>query len=338
MSALAAAAQRFEAGEVVLIGDEHDEAIYVASPADLMTGERLEQLQQAGRGMLVLGLPGPAVDRLRLREPGDGTRRCADLTLTTPIDAAAGISGGWSTRDRALTMRVAADPGSGPHDLTVPGHVHAARIGGGRPGAATAALELARAGDHTPAVAMCAVVDPRGRPLRLRDARRDEVLRRLPLAGSAELHSRALARRTRELAAGCALPTRAGLFRALGHGSPDGADVTVALLHGDPAAASAPLVHLHVACLFGDVLRSRSCACRGELDDAVDAIVREGAGVIVYARPPASAAFRCPREERVSPTLVAGLLRAAGIDALRLAEPAGWLAAGLRSRGLAVRP
>jgi GTP cyclohydrolase II len=112
-------------------------------------------------------------------------------------------------------------------------------------------------------------------------------------------------------------PTGA-MFRAVGYAPADGDPVTIALIHGDPAAREMPLVHVHVACLFGDAFGSLLCDCRGEIDSAASAIAGDGAGVIIYAKPRQPIGASCVRGEPVDAALVAGLLRAAGVQEFRL--------------------
>lgn len=320
MTALAQATARFADRELVLVGDERDETVFLACPADGIDAPRLERLHDLGRGMVVLGLAEQVARRLGLPDPWSGDGGLRELGLTAPIDAAAGIQGGWSLRDRALTMRVAADPGSRASDVMIPGHVYPALIKERPGGAATAAIELARLSARAPAVALCAVVDRHGRSASLRDVRADRRLRGLHVASPGALRSGWIARHAGELSVSCALPTDSGLFRAVGYGPGDEDPATVALIHGDVAARELPLVHVHVACLFGDAFGSLLCDCRRELDQAVSEIAREGAGVIIYAKPEQPAPVVCTRTAQIEASLVAGLLRAAGVSGVRLLD------------------
>jgi 3,4-dihydroxy 2-butanone 4-phosphate synthase/GTP cyclohydrolase II len=338
MSTLATATDHFANGELVLVGDEHEQTLFLACAADDVDATRLERLHQLGQGMVVLGLAETVARRLALPAPWDTPGGRRDLSLTVPIDAASGIAGGWSPRDRARTMRVAADPSSEPGDLTIPGHVYPGLIED-RPGnAAAAAIELARLSAHAPAVALSTVVDRQGGSVSLRDARTDEQLSRLPVASPAELQTGWLARRADELAVSCALPTRSGMFRAVGYGPADLDPATVTLIHGEPATDDLPLVHVHVACLFGDAFGSLLCDCRHQLDQAASAIVDGGAGVIIYAKPAQASPVACARGLQVDPVLVAAVLRAAGVRRLRLLDGGGnpWMRHGLRTCGLEV--
>jgi 3,4-dihydroxy 2-butanone 4-phosphate synthase/GTP cyclohydrolase II len=338
VSTLAAAAERFADGRPVLVGDQGDETIFVAAAADRVDAVLLERLQELGGGMTVLGLADSIARRLELADVIPEARHRLDLILTTPIDAATGISGGWSLRDRALTMRVAAADDTEPRDLTVPGHVHPARIDERGCDAATAAVELTRISRRAHAVALCAVVDGRGATVGLSDARAAPELARLPLVSTAELRSLSISRQADEQAISCELPTRYGRFRAVGYGPAATEPATVALVHGQPSPSAPTLVHVHVACLFGDAFGSLLCDCRAELEAATAAMVREGAGVIIYAKPTQPTLDGCSRNQGIDASLGAGLLRAAGATTIRLSAPARWRADAMRACGLEIEP
>lgn len=320
MSTLEHVAARFAHREIVAVGDEDDGTVFLACPAEGIDAARLQRLHEFGRGMVVLGLPEPTAQRLALPAPWPKTRGPREIALIAPIDAAAGIEDGWSARDRALTMRVAADPGSRSSDLTTPGHVYPALIGERPWSAAAAAIELAQLSGCAPAVALCAVVDRHGRAASVRHMRADERLRRLGIASPSELQSGWIARHAAERSVSCALPTRGGMFRAVGYAPSERDPTTVALIHGDPAGSKLPTVHVHVACMFGDAFGSLLCDCREELDSAAGAIERDGAGVIIYAKPEQPTSVGCMRDEPVDAALVAGLLRATGVHELRLLD------------------
>jgi 3,4-dihydroxy 2-butanone 4-phosphate synthase / GTP cyclohydrolase II len=336
MSTVATAAERFAAGEPVLVGDRPDEPAFVVAAADTIVPEQLERLQELGRGIVVLGVGESIAERLGLPASGQAADRRTKLRLTTPIDAATGIGGGWSLQDRARTMRVAASPDSGPEDVITPGHVVAACVSEHAADAASAAIELARLSGRALAVVLCSVLEPAGLTAGFNAARGETGLARLEFASSGELHSHVIGRTAQELAIACGLPTRAGAFRAIGFGLSDHEPATVALVHGDPAAAARPLVHVHVACRLGDSLGSLLCDCRAQLDRAIAEIVAEGCGVIIYSQLEQTAGLACPRKEPIDVSLAAGLLRAAGVMRLRPSLRALSIRDALRDRGLEV--
>lgn len=77
------------------------------------------------------------------------------------------------------------------------------------------------------------------------------------------------------------LPTDHGEFTLL---SFDGLPVDhVALVYGDLPQENV-LMRIHSECLTGEVFRSKRCDCGDQLDSAMQKIVAEGAGAIIYLR------------------------------------------------------
>ena len=67
-----------------------------------------------------------------------------------------------------------------------------------------------------------------------------------------------------------------------GNGKPQTVtEEAVALVMGD-IHSSAPLVRIHSQCLTGDVFHSMRCDCRQQLELALAMITKEGAGILVY--------------------------------------------------------
>ena len=80
-------------------------------------------------------------------------------------------------------------------------------------------------------------------------------------------------------------PSRFGHFRIYGFEGvrPKEVEEAVVLQLGDLAAArGAPLVRIHSQCLTGDVFHSLRCDCRSQLELALDQIVAEGRGLLIY--------------------------------------------------------
>lgn len=80
-------------------------------------------------------------------------------------------------------------------------------------------------------------------------------------------------------------PSRFGLFRIFGFEGvrPKEVDEAVALRLGDlDRSLGPPLVRIHSQCLTGDVFHSLRCDCRSQLELALDQIVAEGRGLLIY--------------------------------------------------------
>jgi 3,4-dihydroxy 2-butanone 4-phosphate synthase/GTP cyclohydrolase II len=80
------------------------------------------------------------------------------------------------------------------------------------------------------------------------------------------------------------LMTRRGMFRAVAFRDRVDGPEHMALVHGDLRARADVLVRVHSECLTGDVFGAMRCECGAQLASALDAIVAEGAGVLVYLR------------------------------------------------------
>ena len=83
------------------------------------------------------------------------------------------------------------------------------------------------------------------------------------------------------------LPTRYGDFTAYGYRITVDGSEHIALVYGDISARttrSPVLTRVHSECLTGDVFGSHRCDCGPQLDEALERIVEEGRGVVVYLR------------------------------------------------------
>jgi 3,4-dihydroxy 2-butanone 4-phosphate synthase / GTP cyclohydrolase II len=78
------------------------------------------------------------------------------------------------------------------------------------------------------------------------------------------------------------LVTRHGKFRAVAFRDEIDGHEHLALVYGE--AVADVLVRVHSECLTGDVFGALRCECGAQLGSALDAIVAEGAGVLVYLR------------------------------------------------------
>jgi GTP cyclohydrolase II len=80
-------------------------------------------------------------------------------------------------------------------------------------------------------------------------------------------------------------PSRFGCFRIYGFEGvrPNETEEAVVLKLGDLSPGlGAPLIRIHSQCLTGDVFHSLRCDCRSQLELALDQIVAEGRGLLIY--------------------------------------------------------
>jgi 3,4-dihydroxy 2-butanone 4-phosphate synthase/GTP cyclohydrolase II len=207
--------------------------------------------------------------------------------FTISVDAKENTTTGISAYDRAETIKVLANPNSGPEDLRKPGHIFPLKAQPGgvlkRAGHTEAAVDLAKVAGLRPVGVICEIIKNNGEMARLDD-----------LKVFAEKHSLSIItiqdlikyRQKKEKlifhVAEADLPTRFGHFKIIGYESPITSEHHVALVKGDVAGKKNVLVRVHSKCLTGDTFHSLRCDCGEQLEKSMLAIEKEGMGVLVY--------------------------------------------------------
>jgi GTP cyclohydrolase II len=127
------------------------------------------------------------------------------------------------------------------------------------------------------------------------------------------------------------LPTNWGMFEAMGfEREPSTVDrpteTALALVLGD-LSQGVPLLRIHSQCLTGEVFGSQRCDCGGQFNLAMQAIAREGRGLVIYE-------FQEGRGIGLMAKLQAYELQDAGIDTIEANHALG-LKADFRDFSLA---
>jgi 3,4-dihydroxy 2-butanone 4-phosphate synthase/GTP cyclohydrolase II len=166
------ALEDFRRGKFLVLVDaenREDEGDLITA-AQFITAEKVNLMLAEARGMFLFPAPEELWRQLDipLIQPRHGDAKTPRFGL--PFDARRGISTGISAGDRAYTVRAALEPGAGPDDFAIPGHVLplAARAGGltERQGHTEGAVELARRAGLASAAVMSEVLTPEGQMAR----------------------------------------------------------------------------------------------------------------------------------------------------------------------------
>ncbi|MEP6589805.1 MAG: bifunctional 3,4-dihydroxy-2-butanone-4-phosphate synthase/GTP cyclohydrolase II [Gemmatimonadota bacterium] len=279
------------AGKMVVVTDDEDrenegDLVFAAAA---VTPDMVNFMAQYGRGMICLALTSEDCDRLELKQMVERNTESMQTAFTVTIDAEHrfGVTTGISAADRATTIRVALDPATRPVDLRRPGHINPLRARPGgvlqRVGHTEASVDLARLAGFQPAGVICEIMNPDGSMARLPQLERFAADHGLTLVSVADLVAYRLTQEQLvHRVADARLPTDAGEFRVIGYRNDVDAAEHVALVHGEVDGQSDILVRMHSKCLTGDVFHSLRCDCGVQLHRAMDRIVAEGRGVIVY--------------------------------------------------------
>jgi 3,4-dihydroxy 2-butanone 4-phosphate synthase/GTP cyclohydrolase II len=280
----------FAAGELVIVCDDpsrENEADLVGA-ASLCTPEMVNFMAVHARGLICAPLTADRADSLDLPQMARRNREGQKTAFTVSVDAAEGITTGISAADRALTIRLLADPQSTADDFVKPGHVFPLQaVSDGvlrRAGHTEAAIDLARLAKLPPAAVICEIMNDDGTMARvgqLGEYQRKHGLKACTIAQLIEYRRRSEKLVTRDQT--IRMPTDYGEFDChLYTVSTDGGH-HLALTRGSIDEDEPVLVRVHSECLTGDVFHSRRCDCGGQLNTAMKRIARDG-GVLLYLR------------------------------------------------------
>ncbi|MGH9175298.1 MAG: GTP cyclohydrolase II, partial [Vicinamibacterales bacterium] len=167
------------------------------------------------------------------------------------------------------------------------GHMHPLRAREGgvlvRAGQTEAAVDLARIAGLYPAGVICEIMSKDGTMARVPELSRFAKKHKLRMITIADLIRYRM--RTEGLVRQVAtanLPTDFGTFRIHCFESLIDRETHVALVFGDIGDGERVMVRVHSKCLTGDVFHSARCECGIQLHTAMQRIVTEGRGVLLY--------------------------------------------------------
>lgn len=277
-------------GQLVIVADDpnrENEADLIGAAA-LCTPEMISFMAVHARGLICAPITMERAEELDLPPMTRRNREVQRTAFTVSVDAAHGISTGISSADRALCVKLLADPAAGPDDFVQPGHIFPiqSRPGGvlRRAGHTEAAVDLARLAGLPPAGVICEIMHDDGTMARvgdLGDFQAKHGLKACTIAQIIEWRRRSEKLVVREET--IKLPTDHGEFDChLYRVETDGSH-HLALSRGPIDPAKPTLVRVHSECLTGDVFLSQRCDCGGQLDAALEHIAKEG-GVLLYLR------------------------------------------------------
>jgi len=278
-------------GRMVIVVDDADRENEgdLIMAAQHVTPAAINFMAKHGRGLICVPTTSERLQQLGVERMVRQNREVFGTDFQVSVDAAKGISTGISAADRALTIKIMADPTAVPEDLVQPGHVFPLRARPGgvlqRAGHTEAAVDLAKLADCRPIGVICEIMNDDGSMARLPQLLKFAKRHRLKICTMADLIEH---RRTREKLVerveAVKLPTDYGEFELYLYRSRIDGQHHLALVHGDVAGKPGVLVRVHSECLTGDVFGSRRCDCGPQLHQAMRQVAEAGRGVIVYMR------------------------------------------------------
>jgi 3,4-dihydroxy 2-butanone 4-phosphate synthase/GTP cyclohydrolase II len=284
------AIEDIRAGRMLVVVDDEDRENEgdVVMAAQFATPEAINFMITHARGLVFVLMAPERCEELRLPLMVTENTSHHGTAFTVSVDARE-ASTGISAYERALTVRLLADPASRPDAFVRPGHIFPIRAAPGgvlrRAGHTETVVDLARLAGLQPVGVACEIVHEDGTMARLPDLQQFAARWGLKVFLVRDLIHYRLSRDPFVRREGTTrLPTVHGEFNTIVYENTLDGTNHLALVKGTVDDGEPVLVRMHSECLTGEVFGSLRCDCREQLQAAMRAIEREGRGVIVYIR------------------------------------------------------
>lgn len=285
------ALQDLKEGKIIIVIDDEDrenEGDMVIA-AEKVTPQQVNFITKHARGLMCVSVSPQRMDKLNI--PLMTTKNTAkyQTAFGISVDAAEGITTGISARDRAITIKILANPDSSPQDLVLPGHIFPLRAKPGgvlrRAGHTEAVVDLMSMADLQPAGVLCEILSENGEMARLPDLEKIAQRFDLKIITIKDIISHRISKqKIIHRLASANLPTKWGEFKLILFGSDINNDVHAALIKGEVKGKKNILVRVHSECFTGDIFGSLKCDCQDQLHLAMKMISQKGQGVLLYMR------------------------------------------------------
>ena len=290
------ALDHIRAGKMVILVDDEDRENEgdLCMAAEAVTPEAINFMATYGRGLICLALDEEQVARLELPMMATPGRNGPPLgtAFTVSVEARTGVTTGISAADRAHTIRVAITPEAKPEDLVTPGHVFPlkARRGGVlvRTGQTEGSVDLARLAGMRPSGVICEIMNEDGTMARMPNLDVFATKHGLLIVTVADLiqyrlQTERLVRRVceRQMRLDMTGTEWTGVvYEIIGESRQ-----FFALTKGSVATPEPVLCRVHSGSIIGDLFSSTPFDGGSNLREAVQAIEKAGAGVVLYIPP-----------------------------------------------------
>jgi 3,4-dihydroxy 2-butanone 4-phosphate synthase/GTP cyclohydrolase II len=275
-------------GKMVVLMDDEDRENEgdLIMAAQCVRAEDINFMARYARGLICLTLTRERCEQLRLPLMVADTNAKHATNFTVSIEAAEGVTTGISAADRARTVQAAVADSAGADDIVQPGHIFPlmAQSGGvlSRAGHTEAGCDLARLAGLEPASVIVEILNEDGTMARRPQLEVFAKERGLKIGTVADLISyRMQHEKTVERVAECLLPTEYGEFRLMAYQDYVSQGLHLVLQKGEIDPEQAPLVRVHLADTFTDLLAVQRGEAGLPLRVAMQRMQDEAAGVVV---------------------------------------------------------
>ncbi len=285
------AIKALQAGDIVIVADDEErenEGDFIML-ADKVTPDKINFMAKCGRGLICVAMTEERLKKLELFPMVPYNTALHGTNFTVSVDAKHGIATGISASDRAKTISDLVNSKAEPNDFAKPGHIFPiAAVKGGvlhRAGHTEAVVDLARLAGSEPAGVLCEILNDDGTMARVPDLEKLAQKHHLKFITVRDLiRYRHRTEVNVKKVASASFPTRYGDFTLHVYNSDIDDKDHLAIVKGDIDPDEPMLIRVHSECITGDLFGSLRCDCGDQLANAMQAIEREGRGVVLYMR------------------------------------------------------
>lgn len=277
-------------GKMIVVIDDEDRENEgdLLMAADAVTPEAINFMATYGRGLICVPMSEEKAKKLQLNQMVNENTDTHHTAFTVSVDAFDSTTG-ISAFERSHTIKLLASQESRPADFRRPGHIFplVAKNGGVmiRTGHTEAAVDLAQLAGFSPMGVICEIMKDDGTMARVSDLEVFCKKHDLKMISIANLVSYLRQKQTIvQRASEAMMPTKYGEFQLIGYENLVTKEHHVALIKGDITTDTPVLIRVHSECLTGDAFGSLRCDCGDQFAAAMQAIEKEGRGILLYMR------------------------------------------------------
>lgn len=285
-----AAIEDIRNGRIIIVVDDEDrenEGDFIIA-AHHVTPEVINFMSKHGRGLICVALLDERCNELGLELMVNNNTALHETAFTVSVDLLGhGCTSGISAHDRAKTIKALINPDTRPDELGRPGHIFPLRAKKGgvlrRAGHTEAAMDLARLAGLEPSGVLVEIMNDDGTMARLPQLLEIAAKFDFKIVSIKDLIEYRLKRDSLiEEIVRVDMPTNYGHFQLIAFQEKNTANEHLALIKGQWEKDDPVMVRVHSSCFTGDILGSLRCDCGEQLHKAMQAVEKEGRGVVLY--------------------------------------------------------
>ena len=277
-------------GKMVLVTDDEDrenEGDLICA-AEFATTENINFMATYGKGLICMPMSAEYCKKLGLDQMVVNNTDNHETAFTVSIDHV-DTTTGISAVERGFTARACVDDNVKPSDFRRPGHMFPLKAKPNgvleRNGHTEATVDLMRLAGLKECGLCCEIMKEDGTMMRKTDLIEMSKEWDLKFTSIKALQEyRKKHDKLVECSSKVKMPTRFGDFTAYAYINKQNGEHHVALVKGEVGDGKDILCRVHSECLTGDVFGSMRCDCGKQFEAAMEAVEKEGRGIVLYMR------------------------------------------------------